>query len=232
MTSAVITEDELRTAVIGYAEAWANSEPSEGEDHVFSARYEEQKKRVIALASKVRLGKGRHRMLRKIASLLIVAALAFGIIMAVSPKAFAAVRSWSISIYNKLVDYIFDHTGSDQARDAQEPSWLPNGYKKTDDIESDTGRIIVYTDAANDSAIVLNYSKMEETDLINIDHLGEDIDPEEVLIKGIKCHFYPATENSGGSELVWVNEAAGLVIVINSELSREDVVRLAESIVF
>ncbi len=232
MSTAVFTEEELRRAVAAYMDGWADSIPPKGMDHVFSAHYEERKKQVIALAAKMERRVSRHKVLRRIASLLIVAALGFCIVMAASPAAYAAVRSWTLNIYNKLVDYTFGHTDDSHAYAIHEPAWLPEGYMKTDDIDSYPSRIIVYTDAVNDRSIVLSYYDIAQTDVINIDHLGEDITPEEVFIKGTKCQFYPPTENSGGGELVWVNENAGLVIVINSELNKEEAVKLAESIAF
>ena len=232
MPTAVFTEEELRRAVAAYMDGWADVIPPEGKDHIFSARYEERKKQVIALAARMERRAGRHKVLRRIASLLVVAVFGLGIVMAANPAAYAAVRSWTLNIYNKLVDYTFGHAGEKRMYAIHEPVWLPEGYIKTDDIDSYPNRIIVYTDTVNDRSIVLSYYDMAETDMINIDHLGEDINPEEVLVKGTKCQFYPPTEDSGGGELVWVNENAGLVIVINSELSREEAVRLAESIAF
>lgn len=113
-----------------------------------------------------------------------------------------------------------------------EPTWLPSRYEETDRIYDYPYNYIVYTDVNNPELLLLfYYSDMAETDLITIWKGHDDIEPESIALNNCNAFLFLPSKNDIGSELVWVDETNNLVFVLSGELSKEDIVSIANSVV-
>ena len=111
MGRGIFTEEELRDTVIAYGTSWCAASPMPDPGHVFSERYE-AKKSILSLAKRQKIYR---RVLRNVASVLIVV-LVFGLAVLVSSEeARAAVRNWIINTYKKVIEFRFEHNENDYA---------------------------------------------------------------------------------------------------------------------
>ena len=84
------------------------------------------------------------------------------------------------------------------------------------------------------SRVAFPYSDMSEMDLIWIGKgTGENPDniaSETISINGCSATYYPSSSDDIGSELIWIDDQNKLVFLITGVLSREGMIRFAESI--
>ena len=343
MSSGVLSDEILKKAVISYCEALCASEQREAPVHSFSELYSIRIQKLIAVVR-------RRRRVKQIMRNVLVAAVCMliiaGAVVVSSPTAYAAVRSWTINIYNKLVDYTFNHTEDDHAaiicapadlpegfelaetyhsgyytrklyknssgsyirleyrkptdtqkariekRSAEaervttangvpmsylqgssknelfwydadrslvfsvesnldkdalldcfssvsyrlplyEPTWLPEGYKEVQRMEHYPYYDIIYAVSDLDFSqhvILYSYCDIAETDGVVIDRLGDDVVVEGVRINGILGKYYPHTDGMEGGDFILINEKDKLIYMIESDLDKNLILRLAESI--
>ena len=350
MSSPAFTEEQLKNAVTELAEERYASLPFDGADPEFSDNYQSRKRQFVAMAKDFgaagnhgRTRRRRHRVLRTVAAVLGILIISFAILVVASPKAYAAVRDWTINIYNKIVDYTFNHSEDDHAvivcepaglpegferaetyhsgyytrklyRNAEtgdyirfeyrkptkaqianiekrgqkaesvtaangvpmyfaagspnelfwydkdrnlvfyvesnlskdalldcfasvylrlplyEPSWLPEGYEVVDRMDYYPNYDITYYNPSTDSYIYYNYSDLAETDLITIDQLGYDVIVEDVVINGEHSYYFPSADGGPGEDLIYINSTERIVLMLTSDIGKENCVKLAESI--
>ena len=100
MSAAEYTENDLRLAVAAYCRDLCAPDADCDPGHVFSDGYIDAMNRILR---KSRRQIRRSRVLRVAASFFIVAALAFGAVMAFSEPARAAVGEWTKRVYNVIL---------------------------------------------------------------------------------------------------------------------------------
>ena len=60
--------------------------------------------------------------------------------------------------------------------------------------------------------------------------LFTDQQPEHVLVNGIIADFYAASSDSESNNLLWIDTEAGVFCAIDSNLSKDVILHIAESI--
>jgi hypothetical protein len=112
-----------------------------------------------------------------------------------------------------------------------EPSWLPDGYEESERYELYLEYDIDYYNADSGDYVYYSCSDMSATDLVFIDHLGDDIVVEKISINGNQSYFFPKTDSVLDNDLVIIDESKKTVHIITSTLDRSVILHIAESIV-
>ncbi len=228
MDSIGFSEKELKLAVAEYAADLGSMELGGRPDNIFSDGFEARMKRILAGAVGPRR---RRRILRHLAAIAAALIIVFAGVMAVSPEARAVVRDWIIRVFRDYVEYeFFPSERTEQKLEVWNAGWIPEGFTLTETRELGSERILYYKNEAGDSFEIAYLDKAAVRSVI-VEKSGDKVHSEKVSIGSLKGEFYYATEHYSGCELVWVDDLRGRVFVIaaDSVLSRDDLIRIAES---
>ncbi len=167
------------------------------------------------------------RLARTAAVILLVLSLSLGALMAVSPTVRAAVINWVRELYENSTVYHVMPSHAAEKLPRYKLTWLPDGFSEPDVYEDDTMYTALYENPDTGDFFVFDYCLLTEetqTDLFTTQA------PEHLLVNGMDADFYVAPDDSDSSNLLWVDTATGVFCSINSTLSKEDILRIAESI--
>lgn len=119
----------------------------------------------------------------------------------------------------------------DQGKNAYEftaPSWVPEGYELIEEELSDINILYLYKDqTGNQIRIIENYVESNLT--LQFDN--EDVSVEEVTIFGLYTGQYVTPINGNkGAKLIWNNGQIAYQIDAPIEVSKEELIQIAESI--
>ena len=213
MTKTVFTEEELRSAVYAYGEAWRKSCPSEDPGHVFSELYKSRKTGVLSASRK---RQARLRIWQSIASVFIVLVLAFGMVLAASPTVRAAVLNWTVNVYNRIIDYRFYHNEDDHAFLICDPGSIPEGFVRTEEYHNGYYARKVYTDPDTGSYIKLEYRKPTESQIKSMEKQAASA--ELFLEDGVIKKYF--TQKGAKYKLFWYDPQRNLVFHADSNLDK------------
>ena len=223
MSSPAFTEEQLKNAVTELAEERYASLPFDGAEPEFSENYQNRKRQFVTMAKDFgtagnhgRTRRRRHRVLRTVAAVLGILIISFAILMVASPKAYAAVRDWTINIYNKIVDYTFNHSEDDHAVIVCEPAGLPEGFERAETYHSGYYTRKLYKNAETGDYIRFEYRKPTKAQIANIEKRGQKAE-SVTAANGVPMYFAAGSPN----ELFWYDKDRNLVFYVESNLSKD-----------
>ncbi len=229
MGKLLITDAQLRKAAAAVRDAMLASIPAEEDcPDELSPGFEE---RIFRLYEEKRAEKKRpkHPVLRRAAAIFLAAVIGFGVWMAADPVARAAVTRWFREVYENQIVYRFTGEEPGEVLPEFELTWIPEGYERADVFRDDLSCVVMYSlPGSKDEGFVFSY------DLIT-DGLGLTVNDSDgpgipVEINGVEGYFYPGSEVSRANLLAWVREDLGVLVKINSRLSQDDILHIAEGL--
>lgn len=172
-----------------------------------------------------------HAALQRAAVFLLVLLLSGGVFLSVDAEARDALRAWIRTVEEGLVLYRF--TGDEAS--AEFPrcrlGWVPEGFTMVSEIDDgDIGRYdAVYQETESPRCVIFGYRRMSGDRITWI--AGDEYTYEAVTVNGLPGDFYETTEENGASTLLWFDEERDLLFSLDSDLDREAILRMAESVV-
>ena len=142
-----------------------------------------------------------------------------------------ALRAWIRTVEEGLVLYRF--TGDEAS--AEFPrcrlGWVPEGFTMVSEIDDgDIGRYdVVYQETESPRCVIFGYRRMSGDRITWI--AGDEYTYEAVTVNGLPGDFYETTEENGASTLLWFDEERDLLFSLDSDLDRETILQMAESVV-
>ncbi len=225
MSGMVFTEEQLKKAVEEFVEEQLAALPADGPDPEFSDNYQARKRQFITMVRdngvSVRpkgtsTSRRNRRVLRTIAAVLAILIISFAVVMVASPNAYAAVRNWVVNIYNKIVDYTFDHTEDDHASIICSPARLPDGFETTDVYHSGYYTRKLYKNTETDDYIRFEYRKPTQSQIDSIEKRGHNA--ETVTAEnGVFMYFAAGSPN----KLFWYDKDRHLAFYVESNIERD-----------
>lgn len=211
-----------------YHSAW-----EEAEDPAFSPAYLRWRTRLLADPfgwMKKRLRPLWAKVLRTVACLVLVSALALGSLMAVSPTVRAAVLTWLREITGNLMTYssVDRETESDALPSNWRITWLPEDWC----LQDMTTSIWKYRETSGKGNLLYSCYAPGSTDLTtNVDDVSDAEDVRETIqVQGTQADYY---ESDGYRVLLWENKE-GFLFMLRGDffLDRESFLKIAESITY
>lgn len=222
MNAAEFSEKDLKLAVAAYCREFCAPEPEYDPGHVFSARYNEQIRKILSMSRRQIYMK---RALRMAASLFIVLMLSFGAVMLMNGSARAAFANWTVNIYNRIVDITFTHTGDDHAYIICTPGELPEGFELAENYHSGYYTRSLYKNAEG-QYIKLEYRRPTEKQKQRIEARGAGAETA-VSAQGVKMFL---EEGRNVSHLFWYEPHQDLAYYVESDLDRETFLRCFDTL--
>ena len=221
MSNISFTEEELRAAAAAYGSAWCGMELGAGPGHGFSQRYQQRKAQILSLASSRRK---RSRTRHSAAACLAAVVLLFAVIVASSPAAYAAVRNWTVNVYNTIVDYTFSHAEDDHAALVCAPQSLPEGFTEAETYHKGYFTRSEYKNAETGENIRFEYRKPTQAQKRRIERQGAGAESVTVA-NGLTAYYKEGRRNifTGvrTNKLFWHDKDRNLAFYVYSSLDRD-----------
>lgn len=224
----MITEETLRTSAARSSELFLQAvaldyDPAQAYEP--SDLFEKKIKRLFRRAKHPYL----YQTMRRVAAIFLASILAGSVYLAVDTEARAAFFGWVRELYeNSIVYHVMPSPAADMLP-RYELTWLPDGFCESDVYEDDTMYTALYQNPNTGDFFVFDYCLLTEETQTS---LFTTQSPEHLLVNGMDADFYAAIDDSDSSNLLWIENEAGVFCSINSTLSKESILRIAEGISF
>ncbi len=223
MTTQLYRDQDLHAAAKEVRKAMLASLPEPDEiQYEFSPRLTQQ---VNNLIIKYERREKRMSVLRRVAVVFVALIIGAGTWLAVDVQARDAVFIWIKTIYNDIVVHQFKDN-SNVIPDANYTlGWVPEGFILKDSHHSASGSSEWYIDAFTGENIFFDSVPGDST----VEY-GDFSNAEQVLINGMTGYFYYANTPNETNSILLVNDDNGVIFMIDSELSKETIIKIAENI--
>lgn len=170
-----------------------------------------------------------QKALRIAACLLLAAALSFGTLMATSAEAREWVQKWIAEWYYDHVAYIATENAPSNYLGLWEPTYLPEGYEKSDYVDLGAAICIYYNNNNPELEIGFRYMRMSEGNGFQLDNEWHTM--TDININGMSGKFFEATDD-GQNMVLWFDEETMYSFLLVAQLPRDTLMFIAESVVF
>ena len=152
-----------------------------------------------------------YKAIQRIASIFLAAILIGSMYLAVDTEARAAFLDWIKEVYEHSIVYRIMPSSAAKDLPHYELTWLPDGFGEPDIYENETVYSALYQNSSTGEIVIFDYYRLSSEVQAK---LFTDQQPEHVLVNGIIADFY----------------AAGVFCAIDSNLSKDVILHIAESI--
>lgn len=221
----MISEEMLNKAAAEADQRIRNSLPDPAEcQHEFSSLFQRKMYRILR--------KARHPVLYALpkyaACFVLVAVLASGTWLTVDVEARTIFFEWVRKQYESFIEYRFIGEAEPEAEYAQyELKSLPEGFYEVNRMESNGNTDVVYQDISG-NMIQFSYSYGDDSISFFIENSNFEV--QTVFVKGEEAEFYLSSEPNSANVLLWKSKDGHILFYIASNLPKETMITLAESI--
>ena len=168
-----------------------------------------------------------YKAIQRIASIFLAAILIGSMNFAVDTEARAAFLDWIKEVYEHSIVYRIMPSSAAKDLPHYELTWLPDGFGEPDIYENETVYSALYQNSSTGEIVIFDYYRLSSEVQAK---LFTDQQPEHVLVNGIIADFYAASSDSESNNLLWIDTEAGVFCAIDSNLSKDVILHIAESI--
>ena len=168
-----------------------------------------------------------YKAIQRIASIFLAVILIGSMLLAVDTEARAAFLDWIKEVYEHSIVYRIMPSSAAKDLPHYELTWLPDGFGEPDIYENETVYSALYQNSSTGEIVIFDYYRLSSEVQAK---LFTDQQPEHVLVNGIIADFYAASSDSESSNLLWIDTEAGVFCAIDSNLSKDVILHIAESI--
>lgn len=226
-----ITDEMLYQHASEARDIWLDTLPKDDElsDHLYSAEFMASFDTMKAQEEKEQQKKKRRRPLRRVAAVFLAFLIGSGTWLGVDAEARAAFVSWFREFVGDSV--VYSYVGEVPEKDITnyECAWLPEGVEAFEVDASDTSGHVVYTSQDDDFA-VFSYTYMHSGTALHLFPTEEELVHTEMQINGMHADFYEEPCEDYSCFIIWFDEEHQIFFDINSNMSQEDTIRMAESV--
>ena len=212
------SEAEIKQAVHKYCQRTFSADLSADIPFVFSAEHVRRMQQLIGRADRRR---GIRTVLKNIAAGVIIVLAVFSAVCSISPKAWAAVRSWYVMhIGPDQVIYQFEHKGNDHAFPVAGPGVLPEGMVQKSMDEGDGYCRKEYENGRTGEKLLFSYHWLTVREKAEIDRMAETHGTVHLAI-GYDAVLY--AEN-GKNKLAWYDKNTLISYWAEGDLSEDGLI--------
>jgi len=217
-------EEKLRIAAADAAEYMASAIPDDSvAEHVFSDTFTNAIRNLIENWGRHKS----HRVIKKVLIAVAVILLAFGLIMAASPKIRADVIGWIRGLFGIYITYEYEEEDS-QGSDAEyKLGWIPEDYTLVKKHNKENGTTYVYSNTDGNSLIFAYLFGNSRSSLF--------VDPESADLKNVKvgkhvADLMIAKDSKESNTIIWINEDKNVLFEIVAYEEEATLIAMAESV--
>jgi len=225
MNRTEFTNADLKKAAHLVALSYADSLPS-AEDckHEFSSNFKAKMEPIIKKAvSRER----RRSALKGTAAIFILIFISLTVWLSFDAEARGKVLEWVREVWENGIVYRFDtDSNSTEVLPEYVITWIPDGFELVDEYEDETMYSAIYENKDMNLGFICDYRiVVGETKSQFV--FEEDTKSEFVSINGIIGEYFYDEE---ANDLIWIDAEKGIEFGINGNISKEDIIKIAESV--
>lgn len=223
------TDQALQAAARQTAEAMLSSLPSrQACAHTFSETFLQK---IDLLLRKYSRKAAARRVWQRVAVVLLVMLLSATTWLTVDTHAREKLFRWTKETFENMFVYHIDGGNIDKEYCGYEPTWLPEGFALADSDYSDEFGFdyYYYENAETAQVFYINCNFMKDSAMTITQHGTEE--PTIHDINGNQGKFYQPDEISGSSSLVWVDENAAVVFIIEGNISEQEMLHISRGVI-
>ena len=222
----MITDEMLRSSAARSSELFAHTITSDydpAQQYEPSDLFEKKIRKIFHRAKHPYF----YKAIQRIASIFLAAILIGSMYLAVDTEARAAFLDWIKEVYEHSIVYRIMPSSAAKDLPHYELTWLPDGFGEPDIYENETVYSALYQNSSTGEIVIFDYYRLSSEVQAK---LFTDQQPEHVLVNGIIADFYAASSDSESNNLLWIDTEAGVFCAIDSNLSKDVILHIAESI--
>ena len=186
----------------------------------FSKTFENNMENILQKAKH----KKRKRLYKQVACYLAIFVVAGSSFLMLNQEARATFLYWLRGQYNGYMEYRYTGDGSAQQK-AYVLTYIPEVYYEKEISEMEGMNIAIYH---NDLGNQIAFMSSSGTDAISL--FISDENAQEVMVGNIKADYYQAEAEDENSVIVWYSEDRATIFSISAALSKEEIIKVAESV--
>ena len=217
----MITEEMMKQAAKEAGNIITDSLQTQEEyRYEFSKTFENNMENILQKAKH----KKRKRLYKQVACYLAIFVVTGSSFLIFNQEARATFLYWLRGQYNGYMEYRYTGDGSAKQK-AYVLTYIPEGYYEKDTSEMEGMNIAIYH---NDIGNQIAFMSSSGTDAISL--FISDENAQEVMVGNIKADYYQAEADDENSVIVWYSEDRTTIFSISAALSKEEIVKIAESV--
>lgn len=186
----------------------------------FSKTFENNMENILQKAKH----KKRKRLYKQVACYLSIFVVTGSSFLIFNQEARATFLYWLRGQYNGYMEYRYTGDGSAEQQEYV-LTYIPEGYYEKETTEMEGMNIAIYH---NDLGNQIAFMSSSGTDAISL--FISDENAQEVMVGNIKADYYQAEADDENSVIVWYSEDRTTIFSISAALSKEEIVKIAESV--
>lgn len=226
-----LTDEMLRQHAEQARDIWLDTLPGDDEipEHHFSDEFMASFKSMKAQERIPRRKKGAGS-LRRVAAVFLTVLIGSGMWLGTNAESRAALIRWFREFREDYVVYTYEGEMPERDIGSYACTWLPDGMEVVDMDVSDTSGYVVYT-SENDGFAVLSYNYMHSgTAAYLFPSEEKELIHSELELNGMHADIYEESGEKNSCFIIWFDETNQISFDINGNLSREEIIRMAESV--
>lgn len=226
-----VTDEMLRQYAAKARNIWLDTLPEEDKipEHHFSEEFMCSFEAIKAEKKASNWKKGKH-LLRRTAAIFLTVLIGSGMWLGADSEARAALIRWFREFREDYVVYTYEGEMPERDIGSYACTWLPDGMEVVDMDVSDTSGYVVYT-SENDGFAVLSYNYMHSgTAAYLFPSEEKELIHSELELNGMHADIYEESGEKNSCFIIWFDETNQISFDINGNLSREEIIRMAESV--
>ena len=225
----MISEERLRQAAGAAVLALADSLPEPEEcQHEFSPGFEQKMRKVLRRGNHPTV----YRRLRRAACFLLAILLSGSVWLTVDTEAREVVFGWISERVEGAYHYFFrgERTSQDYLT-GYTLSKIPEGYKESNQIETEEYSIKIFVEASTGNYLTLGWlHPSESTEEPELFFLTGDMKQEMVQVNEQPAEFYWDETGEKGNVIVWCDRKTDTLLYISDYFNKEMLTNLAEDV--
>ena len=186
----------------------------------FSKTFENNMENILQKAKH----KKRKRLYKQVACYLAIFVVAGSSFLMFNQEARATFLYWLRGQYNGYMEYRYTGDGSAEQQEYV-LTYIPEGYYEKETTEMEGMNIAIYR---NDMGNQIAFMSSSGTDAISL--FISDDNAQEVMVGNQKADYYQAEAEDENSVIVWYSEDRATIFSISAALSKEEIIKVAESV--
>lgn len=220
-----ITDEFLVELTTRFDNLWLKALPEPKDcKHTFPDSFREK---IISIAKrKQKL----HTFCRRLVAAIIALLIGSTILIAINPDVRAVIKGWFLEILNSHAVYHFTDNSELTELPIFNLSYIPDNFEEIDGLYTSTRSSSFYLNPETGKAFVFEYRIMTEGNIIEI--IGDNSATYEVIrLNDTNIYFYAAGRDSSTNNMIWFDNQNKIVFLINSDLEKDVMLHMAESVV-
>ena len=217
----MITEEMMKQAAKEAGNIITDSLQTQEEyRYEFSKTFENNMENILQKAKH----KKRKRLYKQVACYLAIFVVTGSSFLIFNQEARATFLYWLRGQYNGYMEYRYTGDGSAEQQEYV-LTYIPEGYYEKETTEMEGMNIAIYRNGMGNQIAFMSSSG---TDAISL--FISDDNAQEVMVGNQKADYYQAEAEDENSVIVWYSEDRATIFSISAALSKEEIVKIAESV--